>query len=90
MLSEEYEEDLTCLGLFRNGTKLVAGSSKGRLYLYNWEEFGLHSDSFPCPKAAINDMVPITENIVVTACEDGVLRATHLFPHRHLGILFLL
>ncbi|XP_060517991.1 WD repeat-containing protein 55 homolog [Cylas formicarius] len=87
MLSEEYEEELTCLGLFRNGTKLLAGSSKGKLYLYNWNEFGLHSDAFPGPKHAINGLIPITENIVVTACEDGILRATHLFPHRHLGVV---
>lgn len=87
MQSEEYEEELTCLGLFRDETKLLAGSNKGYLYLYNWNEFGLHSDAFPGPKTAINALVPITENIVVTACEDGILRATHLFPHRHLGIV---
>jgi WD40 repeat protein len=87
MQSEEYEEELTCLGLFRTESKLLAGSSKGRLFLYNWNEFGLHSDIFPGTKSAVNDLIPITENIVVTACEDGVLRATHLFPHRHLGIV---
>uniref|UniRef100_A0A6P7H0G3 WD repeat-containing protein 55 homolog n=1 Tax=Diabrotica virgifera virgifera TaxID=50390 RepID=A0A6P7H0G3_DIAVI len=87
MQSEEYEEELTCLGTFRTETKLVSGSSKGKLFVYNWEEFGLHSDIFPGPKTSINSLVPITENIVVTACEDGNLRATHLFPHRHLGIV---
>lgn len=87
MQSEEYEEELTCLGLFRHETKLLAGTSKGKLLLFNWNEFGLHSDIFPGPNSTINDMVPITENIVVTACEDGNLRATHLFPHRHLGVV---
>lgn len=87
MQSEEYEEELTCLGVFRSETKLLAGSSKGKMFLFNWNEFGLHSDVFPGPKSAINSMIPITENIVVTACEDGILRATHLFPHRHLGIV---
>lgn len=87
MQSEEYDEELTCLGLFRNEMKLVSGSSKGKLFLFNWEEFGLHSDAFPGPKSAINALVPITENIVVTAAEDGNLRATHLFPHRHLGVV---
>lgn len=87
MISEEYDEELTCLGLFRSETKLLAGTSKGKLFLFNWNEFGLHSDEFPGPKTAINSMIPITENVVVTACEDGILRATHLFPHRHLGIV---
>lgn len=85
--SEEYEEELTCLGLFRTETKLVSGSSKGKMFLFNWGEFGLHNDSFVGPKVAINALVPITENIVVTASEDGNLRASHLFPHRHLGIV---
>ncbi|KAL3281159.1 hypothetical protein HHI36_004377 [Cryptolaemus montrouzieri] len=87
MQTEEYEEELTCLGLFRHETKLLSGTSKGKLLLFNWSEFGLHSDIFPGPKTCINSLVPITENIVVTACDDGILRATHLFPHRHLGIV---
>lgn len=32
-------------------------------------------------------MVPITENIVVTSGEDGVLRAAHMFPQRQLGVV---
>lgn len=87
MQSEEYEEELTCLGMFRSETKLVSGSSKGKLFLFNWEEFGLHSDTFVVSKNAINALVPITENIVITAGDDGNLRAMHLFPHRHLGIV---
>lgn len=87
MQSEEYEEELMCMGLFKNETKLLAGSSKGKLFLFNWNEFGLHSDIFPGPKCAINSLIPVTENIVVTAGDDGNLRATHLFPHRHLGVV---
>lgn len=87
MQSEEYDEELSCLGLFRSETKLVSGSSKGKLFLFNWNEFGLHSDVFAVSKTAINGLVPITENIVVTACDDGNLRASHLFPHRHLGVV---
>ncbi|XP_066157402.1 WD repeat-containing protein 55 homolog [Euwallacea fornicatus] len=87
MQSEELDDELTCLGLFRSETKLIAGSTQGKLFFFNWNEFGLNSDAFPSNKAAINTLIPITENIVVTACEDGNLRATHLFPHRHLGIV---
>lgn len=85
--SEEYEEDLTCIGLFRDETKVVVGTNKGKYLIFNWNQFGLHSDVFPGPKHPINAIVPITENIVVTAHDDGIIRATHLFPHRHLGIV---
>ncbi|XP_076646887.1 WD repeat-containing protein 55 homolog [Halictus rubicundus] len=86
--SEEYDEELTCLGLFKNETKILVGSSKGKMYIYNWGEFGLHSDEFPSvTKRAINCMIPITENVVITGGEDGVLRATSLFPRNNLGIV---
>lgn len=75
------------MGLLREETKLIVGTSKGKLLTYNWNEFGLHTDEFSGPKVALNAMIPITENIVVCACEDGNLRAMHFFPNRHLGIV---
>lgn len=75
------------MGLFRSETKLLVGSSKGKLYLFNWKEFGLHSDEYTGHKHSIYCMVPITENIVVTSGEDGVLRAAHMFPQRQLGVV---
>nr|CAD7572103.1 unnamed protein product [Timema californicum] len=86
MQSEMYDTELTSLCLMRSDSKLLVGSSKGTMFLFNWGQFGYHSDEFPGVKQSINSMIPITENIVVTACEDGVLRATHLFPQRHLGV----
>ncbi|XP_012224100.1 WD repeat-containing protein 55 homolog [Linepithema humile] len=86
--SEEYDEELTCLGLFKMESKLLLTTSKGKMYIYNWGEFGLHSDEFPnITKKAINCMIPITENVAITGGEDGILRATSLFPHQHLGIV---
>ncbi|XP_068987952.1 WD repeat-containing protein 55 homolog [Bombus flavifrons] len=86
--SEEYEEELTCLGLFKSETKILVGTNKGKMYVYNWGDFGFHSDEFPnLTKKAINCMIPITENVVITGGEDGILRATSLFPHHHLGIV---
>ncbi|XP_046831595.1 WD repeat-containing protein 55 homolog isoform X1 [Vespa crabro] len=86
--SEEYEEEFLCLGLFKSETKLLAASSKGKMYVFNWGEFGLHSDEFPSlTKKALNCLIPITENIVITGGEDGILRATSLFPHHHLGVV---
>ncbi|XP_014612590.1 PREDICTED: WD repeat-containing protein 55 homolog [Polistes canadensis] len=86
--SEEYEEELLCLGLFKSETKILSATSKGKMYVFNWGEFGLHSDEFPSlTKKALNCMIPITENIVITGGEDGILRATSLFPHHNLGVV---
>jgi hypothetical protein len=72
--SEEYEAELTSMGIMRSGTKLVVGSLKGMLYLFNWGQFGYHTDEFPGVKCAINCLLPVTENIIVCAGVDGVLR----------------
>lgn len=85
--SESYDSELTCMGLFRTDTKLLVGSTKGKLYIFNWKQFGLHCDEYIGEKHSISCMVPITENIVVTAGEDCTLRASHMFPQKQLGIV---
>ncbi|XP_075234496.1 WD repeat-containing protein 55 homolog [Lycorma delicatula] len=86
--SEVYESEYTCAGLCRDESKLVAGTANGKLVFYNWGEFGLHSDVYPGPsKKAINCLVSISDNIVITGWEDGQIRATYLFPNRGLGIV---
>uniref|UniRef100_A0A1B0CDU5 WD repeat-containing protein 55 homolog n=1 Tax=Lutzomyia longipalpis TaxID=7200 RepID=A0A1B0CDU5_LUTLO len=85
--SEQYEEELTCMGLYRNDSKLVVGTSKGRMYSFNWGEFGYHCDVFNGPKTAINAMLPITQRMGVLGCEDGLLRAVNTVPGRSLGVV---
>lgn len=85
--SEQYDSELVCMGLFRSDTKLLVGSSVGKFYLFNWKEFGLHSDEYVGQKHSIQCMVPITQNIVVSSGEDGILRAAHMFPQRQLGVV---
>ena len=45
-------------------------------------QYGLHRDQFSGHPDAVNCLVPITDNVVITGCEDGNVRAVHLFPHR--------
>uniref|UniRef100_A0A182QCD8 WD repeat-containing protein 55 homolog n=1 Tax=Anopheles farauti TaxID=69004 RepID=A0A182QCD8_9DIPT len=85
--SEQYEEEMNCMGTFKRESKLVVGTSKGNYYTYNWGQFAYHCDAFVGPKASANRMVPITEQIAVMAGEDGILRAMHLVPGRVLGIV---
>jgi len=35
----------------------------------------------------VNALIPITDNVVITGCEDGNLRAVLLNPHRFLGVI---
>lgn len=85
--SEPYEEELTCMGTFRGDSKLIVGTSKGRLYTYNWGQFGYHSDMFPGVKSPMSVMLPVTDRIACVAGEEGVLRAVHIAPFKILGVV---
>lgn len=85
--SEPYEEELTCMGTFRGDSKLVAGSSKGNLYTFDWGKFGYHSDKFPGVKSPMSEMIPITDRIACVAGEEGIIRAVHVAPFRILGVV---
>lgn len=65
---------MNTLGTLRNGSVMVAGCGNGKLYMFKWGEWGFHADQFPGHPDAINCLVPVTENVVITACEDGALR----------------
>ncbi|KAH8295202.1 hypothetical protein KR018_008699, partial [Drosophila ironensis] len=85
--SEPYEEELNCMGIYRGDSKLVVGTSKGRLYSYNWGYFGYHCDMYPGLKSPISLMIPITDRIACVAGEDGNIRACHITPYRNLGVV---
>lgn len=85
--SEPYEEEMNCMATFKRDSKLVVGTSKGNFYTYNWGQFAYHCDAYVGPLACVNRMVPVTEQIAVTAGEDGIIRAMHVVPGRVLGIV---
>lgn len=85
--SEPYDEELTCCGLFRNDSKLIVGTSKGRLYTYNWGEFGYHNNVYPGPKTPMSHMIPVTDRVAIVAGEEGILRALNCVPGRNLGVV---
>ena len=51
------------------------------------DQYGLHSDQFPGHPDSVNTMLSVTDNVVMTGCEDGNIRALHLYPHRFLGVV---
>nr|SVE75810.1 EOG090X07S3 [Daphnia hispanica] len=85
--SEVYPSEMNCVGLVRQETKVIAGLGNGNMYIFDWKAFGYHSDAFGDHPSAINCMLPIMDNIVITGCDDGKIRAISLFPHRFLGVV---
>jgi WD40 repeat protein len=87
MKSEQYETSFNCMGTFRQNTKLGIGDSTGKIYFFNWGEFGYHSDVYPGKIEAINAIIPITQKIGILGSDDGYLRAVHFYPHKYLGVV---
>ena len=78
---------MNCVGLVRQDTKVLAGLGNGMMYIFDWKAFGYHSDAFGDHPSAINCLLPVTDNIAITGCDDGKIRAISLFPHRFLGVV---
>ncbi|XP_063846581.1 WD repeat-containing protein 55-like isoform X2 [Scylla paramamosain] len=85
--SEMYKSEMTSLALVRNGSRLVAGTGEGTMYIFKWGEFAHHIDQFPGHKGMINCIVPLTDNLLVTGCEDTNIRAVQMYPHRFVGVV---
>ncbi|KAG8038565.1 hypothetical protein G9C98_006261 [Cotesia typhae] len=82
----EYDES-SCMGLFKHNSKILTATNSGKFYVFDWDKFAEPTDVFRyVNKKAIACMIPITDNIVITGDEDGVLRAFSVFPHEKLGI----
>ena len=85
--SEVYPSEMNCIGLMRQDTKVLTGLGNGMLYIFDYGSFGYHSDSFGDHPSGINCFLPITDNLAVTGCDDGKLRAINLFPHKFVGVV---
>jgi hypothetical protein len=72
--SEVYAGDMNCMGIVHRNSKLVVGCADGKLYMFQWKQFGYHSAEFPGHPDAINALIAVTDNVVITACEDGAIR----------------
>jgi len=57
-------------------TKVVCGTGEGSLITFNAGDYSMFNDEFPCVDkgAAVNRLVPVTENIVISALDNGKIR----------------
>ncbi|XP_050433684.1 WD repeat-containing protein 55 homolog [Adelges cooleyi] len=87
--SEPYKSVLTSCVTMKRKTKVVCGTGEGSLITFNAGDYAVYNDEFPCVDkgAVVNKLVPVTENIVLSALDNGKIRATNLFPNCHLGIV---
>jgi len=57
-------------------TKVVCGTGVGSLITFNTGDFNTFNEEFPCydKDAAVTRLVPLTENIIINALDNGNIR----------------
>lgn len=78
---------MNCVALARQETKVLAGLGNGSMYIFDWDAFGYHSDGFGDHPSGVNCMLPIADNLLITGCDDGRIRAISVFPHKFVGVV---
>lgn len=85
--SELMDSELLCVTFMKAGAKVVCGTGEGVLDIFNNDEWGNISDRFPGHPSSIDCLCPLNDNIVLTGCFDGNIRACHVLPNRFMGII---
>lgn len=78
-LSDEQEDEILSLELLKGGDKVVCGGQTGILSIFSWGDFGDQKDRIVGHPASVDCMVRISEDALVTGCEDGKLRVVSVY-----------
>lgn len=86
-MSDNFEEDLSSLTIMKDGKKVLASSADGVINIFTWDYFGDCNDRIVGHPGPIDTMVKYDEDIVITGCEDGLIRAVSVLPNKIVAIL---
>jgi WD40 repeat protein len=86
-MSDHFEEDLTAVLLMKDEKKVVASTSEGIMNVFSWDYFGDCNDRIVGHPGSIDCMAKYDEDIIITGCEDGLIRAVSVLPNKIISIL---
>ena len=86
-MSDNFEEDLTSVCLQKDGKKVLAATSDGVINIFSWDFFGDCNDRIVGHPGSIDTMISYDDDIVITGCEDGLIRAVSVLPNKIISIL---
>lgn len=86
-MSDNFEEDLTKVTLMKHGQKVLASSSEGIVNIFSWDWFGDCNDRIIGHAGSIDAMIKYDEDLIITGCEDGLIRAVSVLPNKIVSIL---
>lgn len=80
--SEFSEDELLSLVVMKNGQKVVCGTPSGALLLYSWGHFKDCSDRFLGHTQAVDTMLKLDEETLISGSSDGVIRLVGILPNK--------
>ena len=86
-MSDNFEDDLTSVVLMKDNKKVLASSSEGIINIFQWDYFGDCNDRIVGHPGSIDTMVKYDEDMIITGCEDGQIRAVSVLPNEIIAIL---
>ena len=86
-MSDNFEEDLTCVSLQKNGSKVLTSTAEGIINIFSWDYFGDCNDRIVGHPGSIDSMIFYDEDTIITGCEDGLVRAVSVLPNKIISIL---
>jgi len=86
-MSDNMEEDLTGVEIMKNGQSVAVSTDQRAIYLFKWDYFGDCNDRIMGHPSSIDKMVKYSEDLLITACEDGLLRVVSVYPNKVISIL---
>lgn len=86
-MSDHFEEDLLGVVICKEGKKVLASTSEGIINVFSWDWFGDSNDRIVGHPGSIDTMIMYDEDIIITGCEDGLIRAISVLPNKIVAIL---
>mmetsp|Transcript_46862 Transcript_46862/g.123913 ORF Transcript_46862/g.123913 Transcript_46862/m.123913 type:complete len:342 (+) Transcript_46862:1018-2043(+) len=85
-MSDEFDEELTCVELMMSGSKVITGCGVGQVQIFNWGDFGYRNDVLVPFSDAVEKIAKLDEFTFLTGGPRGILRAARLSPNAVLGV----
>ena len=65
----------------------MASTSEGTINIFTWDYFGDCNDRIVGHPGSIDTMIHYDDDIIITGCEDGLIRAVSVLPNKIIAIL---
>ena len=80
-VSEYQEDELTCLCIVKNGTKVIVGTDSGTILLFIFGQWSDHTDRIKLNHESVDSIVKLDESTVIVGFGDGSIYSVNIFPN---------